>query len=223
MQIIYIVEDDGNILEIETYALKSSGYEVVGFEKVEPFYETLEKQLPDLVILDIMLPDEDGLEVLKKLRAELKTQDLPVILVTARSSEIDTVKGLDSGADDYITKPFGVMELVSRVRALLRRSGRRRDEERIQLEELVLDPEKRLCLSNGESIGLTYKEYELLHYLMLNAGIVMRRDLLMDQIWGMDYEGGSRTLDAHIKSLRKKLGDSGSHIQTIRNVGYIIK
>ena len=223
MENIYIVEDDPNILEIEAYALRGSGFQVYGFERAQPFYEALKKQQPDLVILDIMLPDEDGLMVLKKLRMAPVTRELPIIFVTARTSEIDTVKGLDAGADDYIVKPFGVMELVSRVKALLRRSGHWKETERLELEELVLDPGKRLCQSKGENIELTYKEYELLHYLMLNAGIVMKRELLMDQIWGMDYEGESRTLDAHIKSLRKKLGESGRHIQTVRNVGYLLK
>lgn len=221
--LIYIVEDDSNILEIESYALRGSGFLTRGFEKAQPFYQALTGEMPSLVLLDIMLPDEDGMKILEKLRSKPETKDLPVILVTAKSSEIDTVKGLDAGADDYITKPFGVMELISRVKALLRRSGRRSDHERLQIEELILDPDKRICLSNDKNIELTYKEFELLQYLMLNAGIVMKRDMLMDKIWGLDYEGESRTLDAHIKSLRKKLGQSGSHIHTVRNVGYIIK
>lgn len=221
--LIYIVEDDSNILEIESYALRGSGFLTRGFEKAQPFYQALTGEMPSLVLLDIMLPDEDGMKILEKLRSKPETKDLPVILVTAKSSEIDTVKGLDAGADDYITKPFGVMELISRVKALLRRSGRRSDHERLQIEELILDPDKRICLSNDKNIELTYKEFELLQYLMLNAGIVMKRDMLMDKIWGLDYEGESRTLDAHIKSLRKKLGQSGSHIHTVRNVGYMIK
>ena len=220
--LIYIVEDDANILEIETYALKGSGFLIKGFDRARPFYDALSVEMPDLVLLDIMLPDEDGMKVLRRLRSRQETASLPVIMVTAKSSEIDTVKGLDSGADDYITKPFGVMELISRVKALLRRSGGRPVSEKIELDELILYPDKRLCLSGGEVVELTYKEFELLQYLMINAGIVMKRDMLMDQIWGMDYEGESRTLDAHIKSLRKKLGLSGSHIKTVRNVGYMI-
>ena len=221
--LIYIVEDDSNILEIESYALRGSGFFTRGFEKAQPFYQALSGEMPALVLLDIMLPDEDGMKILEKLRSKPETKDLPVILVTAKSSEIDTVKGLDAGADDYITKPFGVMELISRVKALLRRSGRPSEHERLQIEELILDPDKRVCLSNDRNIELTYKEFELLQYLMLNAGIVMKRDMLMDKIWGLDYEGESRTLDAHIKSLRKKLGQSGGHIHTVRNVGYMIK
>ncbi len=221
MPLIYIVEDDANIREIESYALSKNGFETSGFEKAAPFYRALEKKLPDLILLDIMLPDEDGMKILKKLRTSSITREIPIIMVTAKSSEIDTVKGLDSGADDYITKPFGVMELISRVRAMLRRSGRRPVTEPIRLGDIFLDPAKRKCYTDGEEVELTYKEYELLFYLMINAGIVMKRNVLMDEIWGHDYEGESRTLDAHIKSLRKKLGDAGSHIKTIRNVGYI--
>ncbi len=222
MQKIYIVEDDANIREIESYALTKNGFLTKGFEMAVPFYQALEEELPDLVLLDIMLPDEDGMKVLEKLRTASITRDIPVIMITAKSSEIDTVKALDSGADDYIIKPFGVMELISRVRALLRRSGRRDMEETIKLGDIVLDPSKRKCFIRGQEVDLTYKEYELLHYLLLNAGIVMKRTVLMDKIWGIDFEGESRTLDAHIKSLRKKLGETGSYIKTVRNVGYIL-
>ena len=221
--LIYIVEDDINIQEIEVYALKGSGFLVEGFENAMSFYQAVSEEIPDLVLLDIMLPDEDGMKILGQLRSKPETEDLPVIIVTAKTSEIDTVKGLDAGADDYICKPFGIMELISRVKALLRRSGRRTDNKRLQLGELILNPDQRMCLSGTRNIELTYKEYELLQYLMLNAGIVMKRDMLMDKIWGLDYEGESRTLDAHIKSLRKKLGQSGTHIHTVRNVGYMIK
>lgn len=222
MATIYIVEDDENIREIEMFALKNAGYEVQGFSCASAFWTRMKEKHPALILLDIMLPDEDGMKILKKLRNRQDTRRLPVIMVTAKSSEIDTVKGLDAGADDYITKPFGVMELISRVKALLRRSGGRPASDKIELDELILDPDKRLCLSDGAVVELTYKEFELLQYLMINAGIVVKRDMLMDQIWGMDYEGESRTLDAHIKSLRKKLGVSGSHIKTVRNVGYMI-
>lgn len=223
MQTVYIVEDDLNIQEIEMYALRTGGFDARGFDRAEPFYEAVREKKPDLVLLDIMLPDEDGIEVLKNLRNSPLTSDLPVILVTAKSSEIETVKGLDAGADDYITKPFGVMELISRVRALLRRAGQSPVRERLVLENLVLDPGKRMCYAGDRQIDLTYKEYELLSCLMRNAGIVMKRDVLMEKIWGIDYEGGSRTLDAHIKSLRKKLGEEGSHIRTVRNVGYLAR
>lgn len=223
MEKIYIVEDDKNILEIETYALNSSGYEVSGFENAKEFYRKLDAEMPELLLLDIMLPDEDGLHVLKRLRSDKKTAGLPIIMVTAKSAEIDTVKGLDMGADDYITKPFGVMELISRVKALLRRSSGTKDSGRLELGKISLEPDKRLCMVDHQEIELTYKEYELIELLVRNAGIVMKRDLLMERIWGIDFEGGSRTLDMHIKTLRQKLKDAGNHIQTVRNVGYIAK
>ncbi len=222
MQTIYIVEDDANIREIECYALSKNGFQTKGFEMAVPFYQALEQEIPDLILLDLMLPDEDGMNVLKKLRTESVTRDIPVILITAKSSEIDTVRGLDSGADDYIIKPFRVMELISRVRALLRRSGTREVEEEIRLGDILLDPSRRKCFIQSREVDLTYKEYELLLCLMINAGIVMKRAVLMDKIWGIDYEGESRTLDAHIKSLRKKLGEAGAQIKTVRNVGYIL-
>ena len=220
---IYIVEDDNNILEIETYALKSSGYDVSGFENAKAFYKQLDEAIPDLVILDIMLPDEDGLSILKKLRAGTDTEHLPIIMVTAKATEIDTVKGLDQGADDYITKPFGVMELISRVKALLRRSGNISKSEKLTLDKIEVYPDSRTCNVDGSPIELTYKEYELLSILLKNAGIVMKRDVLMERIWGIDFQGESRTLDMHIKTLRQKLGDSGHHITTVRNVGYMAK
>lgn len=223
MSNIYIVEDDTNILEIETYALKSSGFNVMGFENAKDFYDQLEKNIPELIILDIMLPDEDGLSVLKKLRARTDTEHLPIIMVTAKATEIDTVKGLDQGADDYITKPFGVMELISRVKALLRRSGNISKSENLTLDEIKIDPNSRTCLINNEPVELTYKEFELLLLLIKNAGIVMKRDVLMERIWGIDFQGESRTLDMHIKTLRQKLGAAGHHINTVRNVGYIVK
>ncbi len=223
MQTVYIVEDDLNIQEIEMYALRTGGFEARGFGEAESFYEAVREKKPDLVLLDIMLPDEDGYSVLNKIRMSPMTRDLPVILVTAKASEIDTVKGLDAGADDYIAKPFGIMELISRVRALLRRAGKDPVREQLVLDGLVLDPGKRMCYAGDRQIDLTYKEYELLYCLMRNAGMVMKRDVLMEKIWGIDYEGGSRTLDAHIKSLRKKLGEEGSHIRTVRNVGYLAR
>ena len=223
MQTVYIVEDDLNIQEIEMYALRTGGFEARGFGEAESFYEAVREKKPDLVLLDIMLPDEDGYSVLNKIRMSPMTRDLPVILVTAKASEIDTVKGLDAGADDYIAKPFGIMELISRVRALLRRAGKDPVREQLILDGLVLDPGKRMCYAGDRQIDLTYKEYELLYCLMRNAGMVMKRDVLMEKIWGIDYEGGSRTLDAHIKSLRKKLGEEGSHIRTVRNVGYLAR
>ena len=219
---IYIVEDDKNIQEIESFALKNSGYEVRGFEYAKDFYAALDEQIPDLVLLDIMLPDEDGLSILKKLRATPETRRIPVILVTAKTTEIDKVKGLDSGADDYLTKPFGVMELISRVKALLRRVGGMEDEKFLRVGILFIDDEKHVAYVDDKHIELTYKEYELLKYLTINQGIVLSRDNLMEKIWSSDYEGESRTLDVHIKTLRQKLGKAGSYIKTVRNVGYFI-
>ena len=223
MASIYIVEDDVNIREIETYALSGNGYYVEGFERAEDFFERLEEEKPDMVLLDIMLPDIDGLEVLKRIKKNNRTAEIPVIMVTAKSTEIDTVRGLDQGADDYITKPFGVMELISRVKALLRRCGVDRKEERYVLGSIVLSPVERSCFVGEERLELTYKEFELLYILMKNAGIVLTREVLMDKIWGTDFEGESRTLDMHIKTLRQKLGDEGVHIQTVRNVGYVAR
>ena len=220
---IYIVEDDSNILEIESYALRGSGFEVTGFESAEPFYKAVEATLPQLVILDIMLPGEDGMHVLAKLRQNKKTSKIPVMMVTAKATEIDTVKGLDAGADDYITKPFGIMELISRVKALLRRSGIESGPEEFSSGPITVVPDRRQCLVEGQEVDLTYKEFELLSYLMQNAGIVVKRDVLLDRIWGIDFEGETRTLDVHIRSLRAKLGDAGARIQTVRNVGYTVK
>lgn len=218
---IYIVEDDINIREMESYALKNSGFHVQGFSDGQSFFEECRKALPSLVVLDIMLPGEDGLEILKKIRQSDKTKKIPVVMVTAKTSEIDAVKGLDGGADDYITKPFGIMEFISRVKAVLRRydiSG----EEVFSFEDVVLDDRKRQVTSNGKICELTYKEYELLKYLISNQGIVLSRDKIMDTVWGTDYEGESRTVDMHIKTLRQKLGLCGAYIKTVRNVGYKI-
>lgn len=223
MALIYVVEDDKNIQEIETFALQNVGYTVEGFETAEAFYTALNHELPDLVLLDIMLPDEDGLSIVRKLRGREDTVRVPIILVTAKTSEIDKVKGLDIGADDYMTKPFGVMELISRVKALLRRSAKPEEKEKIlHLGNVVLDREKHAVSVNGEVCELTYKEYELLKLLMVNAGIVTTRDVILDRVWGIDFEGESRTLDMHIKTLRQKLKEEGTMIKTVRNVGYII-
>lgn len=215
---IYIVEDDPEIRELESYALKSSGYETVEFAEGSSFFDALHREKPDLVLLDVMLPGEDGLSILQRLRSQSDTMRLPVILVTARSTELDTVRGLDLGADDYIAKPFGVMELVSRVRARTRNLTR--DTGRYTDGDIVLDTASRCVTVGGKPCELTYKEYELLSLLIQNAGRVLTREQIMDRIWGYDYGGSSRTLDMHIKTLRQKLGDSGSRIHTIRNVGY---
>lgn len=219
---IFIVEDDKNIREIESYALKNSGYDTGEFEDAESFYSALENKIPDLILLDIMLPDEDGLEIVKKVRHNFKTARVPIILVTARTTELDKVKGLDIGADDYLTKPFGIMELISRVKALLRRSRSLMEEPVMMFEGIRLDSDKRVVKSDDETVDLTYKEFELLKLLMANAGNVLSRTLIMEKVWGTDFEGESRTLDMHIKTLRQKLGNEGNHIKTIRNVGYVI-
>lgn len=223
MSLIYIVEDDKNILEIESFALKNSGYDIRGFSCAKDFYHALNDFLPDLILLDIMLPDEDGLSILKKLRTDKKTQKLPIIMVTAKTTEIDKVKGLDSGADDYMTKPFGVMELISRVKALLRRSQSNNADDRLyKFNNIILDDEKHHVTVSGESCELTYKEYELLKLFMTNIGVVISRERILERIWGTDFEGESRTIDMHIKNLRQKLKDSGKCIKTIRNVGYVM-
>ena len=222
MSHIYVVEDDKNISEIESYALKNAGHNVVECSNGKEFHKAVQDRIPDLILLDIMLPDEDGLEILTKLRSSPETRRVPVIMVTAKSSEIDKVKGLDMGADDYLTKPFGVMELISRVKALLRRSGGMEKEKFIKVGELFIDDEKHAVYVSDKNVELTYKEYELLKYLAYNKGIVLTRDNLMDKIWSTDYEGESRTLDVHIKTLRQKLGVAGSYIRTVRNVGYYL-
>lgn len=220
MALIYVVEDDKNIREIESFALKNTGYEIKDFECGKDFFQELSQKRPDIILLDIMLPDEDGLEIVKKLRANVETKHIPIILVTAKTSEIDKVKGLDIGADDYMTKPFGVMELISRVKALLRRSNKT-EEKQLHIGSVCLDEEKHQVTVDGTLCELTYKEYELLKLLMNNAGIVTPRDSILEKIWGTDFEGESRTLDMHIKTLRQKLKDAGSMIKTVRNVGYM--
>lgn len=219
MALLYIVEDDRNIQEIEAFALKNSGYSVETFDCAKKFYNRVKLRVPDLIVLDIMLPDEDGLEIVRKMRMQAETKHVPVIMVSAKTTELDKVKGLDIGADDYLTKPFGVMELISRVKALLRRSHAE-EEDAVTLGEIMLDPKKRKVKVNEEIVELTYKEFELLYLLVQNAGIVLKRDVLMERVWGTDYEGESRTLDMHIKTLRQKLGDASRHIKTVRNVGY---
>jgi two-component system alkaline phosphatase synthesis response regulator PhoP len=223
MALIYIVEDDTNILEIEEIALKNSGYEEEGFVNAKDFFDRIVQKKPDLVLLDIMLPDMDGLSIVKKIRSNENTNDVPVIILTAKTSEIDKVKGLDCGADDYMTKPFGVMELISRVKALLRRSRANKKDSAVYMYDTIsMDDDKHLVTAADSVCELTYKEYELLKLLLMNAGIVVSRDRILESVWGTDYEGESRTLDMHMKTLRQKLGDSGSLIRTVRNVGYIL-
>ena len=220
MALIYIVEDDQNIREIESFALKNSGYQVADFGNAKEFYRAVKEIKPDAVLLDIMLPDEDGMEILQKIRKNPETKRLPVIMLTAKSTEIDRVKGLDMGADDYIVKPFGVMELISRVKALLRRSMTEEQEKMLRVDEIFMDDERHLVYVGDKQCDLTFKEYELLRLFMTNRGIVLSRNVIMDRIWDMNCDVESRTLDVHLKTLRAKLGDSAYHIKTIRNVGY---
>lgn len=222
MASVYIVEDDINIREIETIALKNSGFEIEAFETAKEFFHRIETSKPSIVLLDIMLPDMDGVEILSKLRKDPGSRNIPVIMVTAKTSEIDKVKALDSGADDYITKPFGVMELISRVKAVLRRTTGD-SEKTLVLRDIVLDMDKHMVTVGGIQCELTFKEFELLKVLMLNTGIVMTRNALMDKVWGTDFIGESRTLDMHIKTLRQKLKESETSIKTVRNVGYTIE
>lgn len=224
---IFIVEDDDNIREMEGYALKNSGYDVRGFSDGASMLSAIEATLPRLILLDIMLPGDDGLTILKKLRDSERTKKIPIMMVTAKTTELDKVRGLDMGADDYLAKPFGIMELVSRVKALLRRTEAAQGagaNERAQLVfgEIRMDDSSRRVTSCGVDVDLTYKEYELLKFLLLNANIVMSRDRILSAVWGFDYEGESRTVDMHIKTLRQKLGEAGGAIKTVRSVGYKI-
>ena len=220
MALIYIVEDDTNIREIESFALKNSGYQTQDFGNAKEFYRAVKEKKPDLALLDIMLPDEDGMEILQKLRKNPETKRLPIIMVTAKATELDRVKGLDLGADDYIIKPFGVMELISRVKALLRRSMGEIQDKILKVDEILMDDERHQVYVSDKPCELTFKEYELLRLFMQNRGIVLSRDVIMDRIWDMNCDVESRTLDVHLKTLRAKLGDSAHHIKTIRNVGY---
>lgn len=223
MALIYILEDDRNIREIEEIALKNADYEVVSFETAAEFGKRLKEKVPDLLLLDLMLPDANGLRLVTQLRQNVMTMSLPVIMVTAKTTEIDKVRGLDSGADDYLTKPFSVMELISRVKALLRRSMKGLKERVITIGEISLDVERRKVTVAGERCELTYKEYELLKLLMNNAGIVTPREEILSKVWETDFEGESRTIDMHIKTLRQKLGSSANRIKTVRNVGYLFE
>lgn len=221
---IYIVEDDAEIRELEVYALKSSGFESKAFESGKALDEEVKEMVPDLFILDIMLPGEDGLSILKRLRAQENTKNVPIIMLTAKSTELDKVKGFDLGADDYIAKPFGILEFVSRVRALLRRAGGLKlepvESAQISLGGIVIDEGTRVVTVSGEVVDLTYKEYELLKLLMSHPGLVYSRQQILEKIWGIDFKMDTRTVDMHVKTLRQKLGEQSSVIQTVRNVGY---
>ena len=222
MALIYIVEDDESIREIETIALKNSNYIVSAFENAKEFYKKLDELVPDLILLDVMLPDESGYDIVRKLRKRPATQEIPIIMVTAKTTEMDMIKGFDGGADDYIKKPFSIMELITRVKALLRRTAKE-EPKLLKLDDLVIDHERHVVTVNNEPVDLTYKEYELLRLLMGSQGIVMTREVIMRSVWDTDFEGETRTVDMHIKTLRHKLGDYGSRIKTVRNVGYVIE
>ena len=216
---IYCVEDERNIRELIVYTLETSGFEAKGFASGAEFFQDLALEKPELILLDIMLPGEDGLEILKKLKNSTNTKDIPVIMVTARGAEYDKVLGLDSGADDYIAKPFGMMEFVSRIKAVLRRGGPKPQDELVH-GPIQIRVGRHEVLENGRKVELTLKEFELLRYLMENKGVVLSRDQLLTRIWGYDFDGETRTVDVHVRTLRQKLGTSGSYIETVRGVGY---
>ena len=220
MALIYVLEDDESVRELEAYALTGSGYEVMGFGEPKSFYSALEKREPELVVIDVMLPREDGLTITKKLRSNPKYSNIPIVMVTAKDSEMDYVRGLECGADDYIAKPFSVMIFLSRIKALLRRTQDKDGRKFYQYKTISVDDKKHKVYANEQEIELTYKEYEILKYLILNRGIAVTRSQLLNTVWGYDSESDSRTVDSHILTLRKKLGESGALIETIRNVGY---
>ena len=217
---IYYVEDETNIRELVVYTLTQMGMPAQGFAEAQSFYEAVEAELPELVLLDIMLPGEDGMTILRRLREDRRTADLPIVMVTAKDAEADTVRGLDLGADDYISKPFGMAELAARVRARLRRSAPKKNPGVYAAGGLKLDDAAHSVTADGAEVALTLKEYELLRFLMENRGIAFSREQLLDNIWGYDYYGGTRTVDVHIQTLRAKLGACGMQIETVRGVGY---
>lgn len=221
MSIVYCVEDDSNIRELIEYTLHSVGFEVCGFENGADFFEGLKTKRPDIVLLDIMLPDTDGLEILKIIRNQYSNSDIPVIMLTAKSERMDKIRGLDLGADDYISKPFDILELISRIKAVLRRTEPSSKNSSVFVyKNLKLNHDKRLAYVNDIPVQLTYKEYELLYMLLKAEGNVVTRESMIANVWNTDFEGESRTLDVHIRSLRQKLGDAGGYIDTVRNVGY---
>lgn len=220
---IYLLEDDDSIRKLVVYALESAGYPAEGFERPSLFWKAVSAQLPDMVLLDIMLPEEDGLSVLKKLRSASATREMPIIMLTAKNTEYDKVIGLDNGADDFITKPFGMMELVARVRALLRRSRAGEKAPTVYCRGcLEVSPDKHSVKVEGREVTLTYKEFEMLCALLENSSRVMTRDMLMDRVWGSEFDGENRTVDVHIRTLRSKLGPAGAYIETVRGIGYKI-
>ena len=220
---IYLLEDDESIRKLVVYALRSQEVEARGFEEPSAFWAAMKREKPDLVLLDIMLPGEDGISILKKLRSSPATASLPVIMLTAKNSEYDRVEGLDAGADDYISKPFGMMELAARIRALLRRTDSTPAASEYKIGALYVCPDRHEIRVNGEPVALTYKEFTLLCLFCENRGMVLTRSVIMDRIWGLEAERENRTLDVHIRTLRSKLGEAGSTIETVRGIGYRMK
>lgn len=219
---IYFVEDDSNIRELVVYTLNSTGFEATGFSKPSKFWDAIKKDTPTLILLDIMLPEEDGLSILKKLRSDPLTSTVPVIILTAKADEYDKVRGFDLGADDYVPKPFGMMELVARVKAVLRRVERDSSPSEYTIGALYVCPKKHIVKVNGETIILTLKEFDMLCYLLENKGIVLSRDQILNKVWGYSFDGESRTVDVHVRTLRQKLGEGGDCISTVRGIGYKI-
>ncbi|NMD37707.1 MAG: response regulator transcription factor [Christensenellaceae bacterium] len=220
--LVYYVEDDASIRELVLYTLKHDGFDVKGFEDGTGFHAKCVKKRPDIILLDIMLPGDDGFKILKGLKADEATREIPVILLSAKGMEYDKVKGLDEGADDYLVKPFGVMELLSRIKALIRRTKKdtKKDKQKIKVDDLVMDLKRHTAHLGNEELILTPKEYDLLHFLMLNEGIVCSREMLLDAVWGFSFAGSTRTVDVHIQTLRQKMGESADLIQTVRGIGY---
>lgn len=219
---IYLLEDDDSIRKLVIYGLESQGYEAQGFELPSLFWKAMGKQLPELILLDIMLPEEDGLTILQKLRSASATKKIPVIMLTAKNTEYDRVIGLDNGADDFVSKPFGMMELVARVRAVLRRTEQKQETEDYQVGDLFVSPQRHVVRVAGEEVPLTNKEFELLCLLLEHQGMAMTRDAIMDGVWGQEFSRENRTLDVHVRTLRTKLGAAGHYIETVRGVGYKI-
>lgn len=217
---IWCVDDDNTIRDIEVYTLTQTGFDAKGFADGISMLEALKTEKPELIVLDIMLPGKDGVEVLKEIRQSPETRKIPVIMATAKGTEMDKIQGLDTGADDYLVKPFGVMEMVSRIKAVLRRCEPDEKEEVLSIGEITLSDKEHLVTVNGEKLVLTFKEFEILKLFMSNPGIVFSRDKLLSEVWGIDYLGESRTVDMHIKTLRQKLGDAGTIIETVIGVGY---
>ena len=217
---IWCVDDDNTIRDIEVYTLTQTGFEAKGFADGISMLEALKTEKPELIVLDIMLPGKDGVEVLKEIRSNPETRKIPVIMATAKGTEMDKIQGLDTGADDYLVKPFGVMEMVSRIKAVLRRCEPDDKEEVLSIGEITLSDKEHLVTVNGEKVVLTFKEFEILKLFMQSPGIVFSRDKLLSEVWGVDYLGESRTVDMHIKTLRQKLGDAGTLIETVIGVGY---